>query len=365
MGESALKGGIARRHRRSGPARARRTARIRRRDRGPEAGRVRTHLKERGESTRPTAGGQRTPERGSDRREENASKREARGRSGARKGARRDGGGRREGGTQTSHAARRGAGRLRGLRVPRSGMCRGARKPREGSIVGRAGPSGSPRRCGGVAMGLCREAKAQGGPEDGAIRPTDPARECPEGVETPCGPTEPMSVVASRGRVLGAPRKPRRGPRVRRKAASRVAPPLKPSKGRSGIVRRNRRQASLGPAAHRAAGPLFVSGDRGSFPGAAGGPPRARTTARARGPAIRRDREARWPARPPPPPPPREVVDVAARGPLGPEAARLASRRRGASRRLARPPAAGARPRQSPPSRAGAGTLGPMPPTPP
>lgn len=199
VGESALEGGIARRHRRSGPARARRTERIRRRDRGPEAGRVRTHLKERGEPTRPTAGGQRTPERGSDRREENASKREARGRSGAREGARRDGGGRREGGTQTSHAARRGAGRLRGIRVPRSGMCRGARKPREGSIVGRAGPSGSPRRCGGVAMGLCREAKAQGGPEDGAIRPTDPARGSPEGVRTPCGPTEPMSVAASRG----------------------------------------------------------------------------------------------------------------------------------------------------------------------
>lgn len=153
IGASALEGGNAWRHRRSAPARARRTERARRRDRGPEAGRVRTHLKERGESTWRTAGGQGPPRGGpTGARRTPRSEKPVDARGPARVPAGRGWTPRRRypnlvRGTPQGREALR-------ARVPRSGTCRGAGKPREGSIVGRVGPSGSPRRCGGVAMDL-------------------------------------------------------------------------------------------------------------------------------------------------------------------------------------------------------------------
>jgi len=112
-GENALEGRNPGRHRRAGPERVRRTERARHRDRGPEADRVRTLLKERGESTRATAGGQGSPRggpTGARRRPWRVKPRDAR----VPSGTRRDGGGHREGGDQTSHAVRRGAAKPRG-----------------------------------------------------------------------------------------------------------------------------------------------------------------------------------------------------------------------------------------------------------
>jgi len=161
------------------------------------------------------------PERGPDRCEENALKGEARGRSSLRKEARRVGGGRRDGGSQTPDVARRGAGSLAYERIRRPGTCRGAPKPRRGSIVRRLGPSGS----GGTVRGCCDGPLKRSESVGGAHDRSDPAREArsrasPEGVKTPSGPTEPMSVQRGRVGVLGAPRNLTRGPVGRRKASA-------------------------------------------------------------------------------------------------------------------------------------------------
>lgn len=136
--ENALEGGSPGRHRRIASERTRWTERARVGIKALKSTAFARSPWGRGDVTRATPGGQEAPERGPDRREENALKGEAEGRSDAAR--------RREGRWWTSRRRypnlARGTARgwtPRAQRIHRPGTCRTAPKPRGGSIVRRVG----------------------------------------------------------------------------------------------------------------------------------------------------------------------------------------------------------------------------------
>jgi hypothetical protein len=184
-GENALEGRSPRRHRRAGPFGARNSRTSSLRDRSPEVDRVRTLPWGARRSDASNARRAGTPERAPERSEEKALKGEACGRSrAARCGEDRRWS--RDGGSQTPDVAPCGAGRpaSRGSVVP---ACV-ARRKSPGKEASFDGPTfGSEERCGSSAMGLCRGARAYGRPPAAQAAREARSRECPAGVETPCG----------------------------------------------------------------------------------------------------------------------------------------------------------------------------------
>jgi hypothetical protein len=129
------------------------------------------------------------------------------------------------------HAARPGGCAI--MRVRRSGKCRRARKPRGGSIVRRVDLR-VPGRCGCAAMGLCREAQAQGGPlpeQSGGRSRSAGARRA---LKRRAGGAEPVAARSDRICVPEAQRNPMRGPAGPREGVGRVAGRLTPPEGRDG-----------------------------------------------------------------------------------------------------------------------------------
>jgi hypothetical protein len=134
----------------------------------------------------------------SDRREEKASRRKADGRSDVAR--------HREGrwrtprwGSKTPDVARGRGGTLPIMRNRRPGMRRTARKPREASVT-RCPIARSATWRGSVSKDLGRNVKAHGGRPVGESRSGWPVPQCPEGVQTPRGPSGTNDRSAGDGR---------------------------------------------------------------------------------------------------------------------------------------------------------------------